>query len=61
LNVITDEINTFLSKPKFKAENHFVKTGRLHDIIFSELINEKGVSANNIKYLWHPSEQESYK
>ena len=60
LNDITDEINKFLSKPKWKAENHFIKTGRLHEKIFTALLNEKGVAANNIKYLWHPSEQETY-
>jgi CRISPR-associated endonuclease Csn1 len=60
LNNITDEINLFLFKPKRKPENHFIKTGRLHDKIFIALMNEKGVSKNNIKYLWHPSEQETY-
>ncbi len=60
LNDITDEINLFLSKPKWKAENHFIKAGRLHEKIFIALMNETGVSDKNIKYLWHPSEQESY-
>ena len=60
LNDITDDINLFLSKPKWKAENHFIKAGRLHEKIFVALMNETGISANNIKYLWHPSEQESY-
>ncbi|MFZ4798586.1 MAG: type II CRISPR RNA-guided endonuclease Cas9 [Bacteroidia bacterium] len=60
LNDITDEINLFLSKPKWKAENHFIKAGRLHERIFVALMNETGISVNNIKYLWHPSEQESY-
>lgn len=60
LNDITDEINLFLSKPKWKAENHFIKAGRLHEKIFVALMNETGVSDKNIKYLWHPSEQESY-
>jgi CRISPR-associated endonuclease Csn1 len=60
LNDITDEINLFLSKPKRNAENHFVKTGRLHERIFISLMNEVGISPNNIKYLWHPSEQENY-
>jgi CRISPR-associated endonuclease Csn1 len=57
---ITDEVNLFLSRPKLKPENHFFKTGRLHDRIFSSLMNEKGMSPNNIKHLWHPSEQETY-
>jgi CRISPR-associated endonuclease Csn1 len=60
LNDITDEINLFLSKPKWKAENHFIKVGRLHEKIFVALMNETSISAYNIKYLWHPSEQEKW-
>lgn len=60
LNDITDEINSFLGKAKGRPENHFLKIDRLHDKIFIALVNEKGVSPNNIKYLWHPSEQENY-
>lgn len=60
LNDITDEINSFLIKPKLNAESHFRKVGRLHDIIFIDLMNEKGIHANSIKFLWHPSEQETY-
>ncbi|MCF8428197.1 MAG: hypothetical protein K9H61_14410 [Bacteroidia bacterium] len=60
INSITDEINIFLAKPKFRAQSHFIKSERLHDKIFLELMNEKGVSASAIKYLWHPSEQETY-
>lgn len=57
---ITDGINKFLLNKKLRPENHFVKSGRLHDRIFNALLNEKGISPNNIKYLWHPSEQETY-
>ncbi|MCG9879874.1 MAG: hypothetical protein MH472_04680, partial [Bacteroidia bacterium] len=57
---ITDEINKFIYLPKRRPEDHFVKVGRLHDKIFNSLMNEMGVSPFNIKYLWHPSEQETY-
>jgi CRISPR-associated endonuclease Csn1 len=57
---ILQEINTFLQEPKQKPENHYRKIGRLHDKIFNKLMDDYGLPAENIKYLWHPSEQETY-
>lgn len=62
-NIISDveiKLNTFLHLPKQKPENHYAELGRLHDKIFVELMNEYGLPPENIKRLWHPSEQETY-
>ncbi len=59
-NVITNEINSFLAQPKQKAENHYLKVGRLHDKIFNRFMDDYGLPYENIKYLWHPSEQDIY-
>lgn len=58
---ILQEINTFLQEPKQKPENHYRKTGRLHDKIFNTLMDDYAIPAENKKHLWHPSEQETYK
>lgn len=58
---ILQAINTFLKEPKQKPENHYRKTGRLHDKIFNTLMDDYAIPAENIKHLWHPSEQETYK
>ena len=58
---ILQAINSFLAEPKQKPENHFRKTGRLHDKIFNRLMDDYAIPSQNIKYLWHPSEQETYK
>jgi CRISPR-associated endonuclease Csn1 len=57
---IQQEINSFLVDPKRKQENNYKKVGRLHDKIFLKLMDDYGIPAENIKYLWHPSEQETY-
>lgn len=57
---IVQEVDTFLQEPKQKPENHYRKTGRLHYKIFKEFLDIYGIPAENIKYLWHPSEQETY-
>lgn len=62
-NILTDvetKLNTFLYGSKQKPENHYLKAGRLHDKIFTELMNDYGLPAENIRHLWHPSEQETY-
>ncbi|MBX2931218.1 MAG: hypothetical protein KF781_04625 [Chitinophagaceae bacterium] len=58
--VITNEINSFLAQPKQKPENHYQKIGRLHDKIFNRFMDDYGLPYENIKYLWHPSEQDIY-
>ena len=50
----------FLQK-KVYSKNVFEKTERLHDKIFNWIKDTYDVSPTNIKYLWHPSEQETYK
>lgn len=51
----------FLRKPiTAKKENLFIKPGRLHDKIFQHLQDVYQVPDSNKKYLWHPSEQETY-
>lgn len=57
---IFNEINSFIAGPKLKPEEHFKKPGRLHDKIFGQLMDEYGLPYENIKHLWHPSEQEIY-
>jgi len=59
-NNIFNDINSFLAQPKQKIEQHFIKTKRLHDKIFNKLMDEFGLPSENIKYLWHPSEQDTY-
>jgi CRISPR-associated endonuclease Csn1 len=50
----------FLQK-KIHAKNVFEKTERLHNKIFKWLKDTYHVPDTNIKYLWHPSEQETYR
>ncbi|MDP1845016.1 MAG: hypothetical protein Q8K64_16500 [Sediminibacterium sp.] len=57
---ILQEINSFLVEPKQKPELHYRKSSRLHDKIFIKFMDDYGIPAENIKYLWHPSEQETY-
>ncbi len=57
---IIQSINRFLASTKQKPENHYLKTGRLHDKIFKTFMDDYGLPPQNIKYLWHPSEQENY-
>lgn len=59
-NEVLQEVNTFLTEPKQKPENHYRKTARLHDKIFIKLMDDYAIPAENIKHLWHPSEQETY-
>ena len=59
-NEIIKDFESFLNTPKVNPENHFFKTARLHDKIFQHLQDGYGIPQENIKYLWHPSEQETY-
>ncbi|MEJ7671826.1 MAG: hypothetical protein WKF59_03755 [Chitinophagaceae bacterium] len=50
-----------MRKPiSYKKENLFAKPERLHDKIFNYLKDTYDVPVENKKYLWHPSEQETY-
>ncbi|TAN18584.1 MAG: hypothetical protein EPN37_04890 [Chitinophagaceae bacterium] len=57
---IRQVIEKFLQEPKQKPEDHYLKAGRLHDKIFNILRDKYSLPTENIKYLWHPSEQETY-
>jgi len=59
-NYVSTKYEEFLQK-RIYAKDVFEKTERLHDIIFAWLKNTYNVPQNNIKYLWHPSEQETYR
>ena len=59
-NYVAAKFKEFLKKSVLSKHNIFMKQPRLHDQIF-EFIQEKyQVSNESQKYLWHPSEQESY-
>lgn len=50
----------FLQK-KIYAKNVFEKTERVHDKIFNWINETYDIPKENKKYLWHPSEYETYK
>jgi CRISPR-associated endonuclease Csn1 len=54
------EVKKFKYEDKKKPENHYRKTGRLHDKIFTAFMNDYGLPNENIKHLWHPTEQDTY-
>ena len=56
---ISERYLSFLQK-EIHAKNVFEKTGRLHDKVFNWIKETYGVADDQIKYLWHPSEQETY-
>lgn len=60
INDVEEKLRLFMNGTKHKPESHFENAGRLHDKIFTELMNTYDLPSENIKYLWHPSEQETY-
>jgi len=56
---VSDKYLAFLQK-EIHAKSVFEKTGRLHDKIFGWIKETYSVADENIKYLWHPSEQDNY-
>lgn len=51
----------FLRKPiRTIKEKLFYKTPRLHDLLLNWLQSNYNISEENKKFLWHPSEQETY-
>ncbi|MEI9918177.1 MAG: type II CRISPR RNA-guided endonuclease Cas9 [Bacteroidota bacterium] len=56
---VSERYLKFLRK-RISDKDVFEKAERLHDHIFSWIKETYGVSEENIKYLWHPSEQETY-
>lgn len=61
LGFVSEKYVQFLRKPiNAKKEDLFFKPARLHNKIFSDLQQMYDIPNANIKYLWHPSEQETY-
>lgn len=59
LTTVSNKYLSFLQK-RIHTKNVFERTERLHDKIFNWIKNTYNVPESNIKYLWHPSEQETY-
>lgn len=58
---VSERYLAFLRKPiTAKKEDLFVKPPKLHDRIFRYLQDRYSIPEENRKYLWHPSEQETY-
>lgn len=57
---VSNKYLAFLQK-RIHAKNVFEKTERLHDKIFNWIKDTYHVPDSNIVYLWHPSEQETYR
>lgn len=51
----------FLQKHISDKFNIYLKQPRLHQEVFNVLQEKYNLPKDNIKYLWHPSEQETYK
>lgn len=59
---IKNEYKKFLQKPFHAKKGSFIEQPRIHEQIFNYLQEHypEQVPDENIKYLWHPSEQEKY-
>lgn len=57
---VSNKYLAFLQK-RIHAKNVFEKAERLHDKIFNWIRDTYNVPDSNIQYLWHPSEQETYR
>ncbi len=57
---VSNKYLAFLQK-RVHTKNVFEKTERLHDKIFNWIKDTYYVPESNIQYLWHPSEQETYR
>lgn len=61
IEFVSEKYLQFLRKPiNAKKEGLFLKPERLHNKIFNYLQETYNIPETNIKYLWHPSEQETY-
>lgn len=62
LDYIQNEYAQFLRQPLQSKKGNFLGVPRIHDKIFNYLQEHypEQVPDKNIKYLWHPSEQEKY-
>jgi CRISPR-associated endonuclease Csn1 len=58
---VTQYYKEFLQKPiNARKDKLFLKSLRLHDMLFDSLQKKYAIPDKNILYLWHPSEQETY-
>lgn len=60
LDYVSVNFKSFLRKSVFSKHNIFIRSPRLHDQIFSMIQEKYNIADERKKYLWHPSEQESY-
>lgn len=61
LTPVSNDYLDFLRKPiTATKEKIFIKPLRFHDKLFRHLQETFGIAEERKKYLWHPSEQESY-
>lgn len=61
LRFVSERYLTFLRKPiTSKKEGLFIRAGNLHDKIFSYFQDIYDIPEERKKYLWHPTEQETY-
>ena len=60
LNYIAKEYKSFLHKPFQSKKGAFIEQPRIHQHIFNYIKEHYQVPDKNIKFLWHPSEQEKY-
>lgn len=58
--IVSNKYLAFLQK-RIHAKNVFEKKERLHNKIFNWIKETYNVPESNIQYLWHPSEQETYR
>ncbi|MGB3453311.1 MAG: type II CRISPR RNA-guided endonuclease Cas9 [Moheibacter sp.] len=59
-NYVSAKFKEFLKKSVLSKHNVFVEQPRLHDQIFALIEEKYQISEERKKYLWHPSEQETY-
>lgn len=60
IDYVSAKFKEFLKKSVLTKHNVFIEQPRLHDQIFSLIQEKYQIPAENKKYLWHPSEQDSY-
>lgn len=57
---VAEKFKYFLKRGITDTADIFLKSPRLHEEIFKTLQERYDIPDENIKYLWHPSEQEKY-
>ena len=59
-NRVAQSFKEFLRRPINSKQPLFMRPVRFHEELFSSLQEKYDLPDENIKYLWHPSEQEKY-